>query len=349
MQNNIIKTIFITHTYFHYYFLSSINSENMESPVLFLTSSDEVYDRINTIGFKGTPCYVEKFDANVGIKQTFINNPLNTIKSIRKDIKELKSQVDQIIAKYDLKRHSKIKIFVANEKDFFTQILIRSVNKSYIFGYEDGAGSYLKSESYNIVLKLLYPIFFFIISGTIIQYYDVYGSASFYKTFYLRYPNYKKTSTPKEKVTLGLSKGKLYSKNKHVLMFTSPFFEFQILELADELKAYNIVINTFLKNGFTVFIKEHPSEKGNKISNQTKVHFLNKNEVGEFIDYFNYEFIVNFSSSIIFDVIDSDYPLDKILTIIEINNNKVNNLFNTTTNIKYRDLSCDEVEKFILK
>jgi len=187
---------------------------------------------------------------------------------------------------------------------------------------DEGIGFYvnknIKDELLSLTYRLLTPVFF----GSKLYYIKRLGVYPKIDTIYLRTPELLKNKNNKiSYIQFSLNnqiEESLEIPKGNVLLFSFPDQNYQI-QKGLKNKIIKEIAYYLNENGKKLIIKPHPRENLNELkaflSNINNIQILDNNFSGEELDYFDYEIIVNFFSSIILDLIDRKYPNKRIFTI----------------------------------
>lgn len=249
-----------------------------------------------------------------------LKKPFKSVIDYRNFFKEIKTFIISFFQNNSLDKN--INIVLGTEKDNFTQVFISYIYKQKnikkkLIAVEEGLGYYVDENFKDKLISFAYFLLTPILFNQPISYHKQLGRHKKINDVYLRLPelikqskriNYfkfdlanKSNSFPK-----GLKKGK-------VLIFSFPNADYGLNE-ERKLDVIKSIITKFENRH--IIIKPHPREQTNvfkKLNGDIKV--LIKGAIGEEINYFDYEFIVNFSSSIIIDILSTGYPSERIYTI----------------------------------
>lgn len=257
-------------------------------------------------------------------REQLFRQPFKYLKATRDNVKEAKNSIDVLHNKFDFA--SDLEIYLGTDKDVFTQLFLNNLFKNRsnrkLTLVDEGIGYYLKPSLKDKILSVLYrfltPVFF----GSRIFYIKQLGTYPKVKTIYLRAPqllevkrsdiNYIQFNLESQINMFPEMEG-----NK-VLLYSFPNQDYNlsptvkvaiIKDIALYLKQFNKVL----------VIKPHPRENTSELEimlfGNNNIQILNHTIPGEALNYFEYDFIINFFSSIIIDLIDKQFPKDKILTI----------------------------------
>lgn len=290
--------------------------------------------------------YVEMPSYKISYK-AFWKNPIKKILQYRDLINSLKNFINQYIKTYKQTENAQIIIFA--DRDIFTQILIKEIDQFYkncdIIAVEEGTGYYYKGGISKYIRKIAYRIFTPLLLGFRYRYINTFGTHPKIDTVYARLLNeipYKGNRKYLQIVEKHEAYTYIPTTENNILILSCPL---AIDGFMDELKEAKVVKSIFeiIKKAGTyhIFVKPHPREnidrlKENLIGNDYVL--IDKYIVSENIDYSKFDYIINFASSAIIDVVARGYPTDKIITIKAFPINFLNNLFNQTKIITLKEL-----------
>lgn len=260
----------------------------------------------------------EKFSIH-DLRRDFIDK----IKTYRRLIRKLKLVCSNLIEQYNL--NDSLTLNIGSDRDIFTQILINKIyekrkNKTTsLIAFEEGLGFYDKKNFLETLKTIFFPIISPVLLGEKLHFYKPMGQERHIKEVYCRFPDlipkngfsvYKKLLV-RENNTDGVYD----SKSTKALVFSFPNSAINISE-EDKIEWLSFVYKKLSIKEFV--IKLHPSEEEyskNLIKPSYNWTFLEGQYAIDKLNYFDYKYIVNFSSSVIMDVLSSNYPKKKILTI----------------------------------
>lgn len=338
-----IDFIFVVLTPFHYksylsHYQEAMNNKNVlilkES---YIDVSTWKNDKTNFIDIPE-----EKFSV-YNLKKDF----LKTIKTYRMFIRNIERFCDdELIGNYNFS--DSLTLNIGSDRDIFTQILIKkfykrpNVRKTSLVAFEEGIGFYDKPSFLESLKKLFYPVISPFLFGVKLHFNKPLGQNKHIDTVYCRFPDlipkngfsiYKKSLVKENN-----NKGVYNSKSKKALVFSFPS---STIDIAEEKKV-EWLSNLYDKLNIEEFvIKLHPrEEKYNKglIKPQYVWTFLDGQYPIEKLNYFDYKYIINFNSSIIMDVLSSNYPKKKIITISLYDKLSIASLYEQTHYISINNL-----------
>lgn len=260
-------------------------------------------------------------------RKKLFNNPFGLLKNTQQKIESIKKEITRLEKDYSFTDN--LKLLICSDKDIFTQILINQIitkkkpNRKLI-AVEEGIGFYSKVKTKDVFLSFLYKISTPIVFGIRLYYFKRLGCHPKINDIYLRVPELldkKKKDVNYIKFFLNTTSD---TNDKRIpLEGTSLLFSFPEQDLNYKAeKKINIIkqIAEHLdKEDKKLVIKPHPRENSEVLINELgtikNITILDKSVSGEEIDYFQYEFIFNFFSSIIIDILDRKYPSLRLITI----------------------------------
>lgn len=250
--------------------------------------------------------------------------PLKYLKATRLNVQDAKKEIEDLKNKYEFSEE--LEIVLGTDKDVFTQLFLNELyklsKKHKLTLVDEGIGFYTNLNYKDKVLSLVYKLVTPLLFGSRLYYIRRIGVYPKIDKIYLRAPellgskikgikyvkfNLKNKNIVKSKITKG-----------DILLYSCPNQDGNI-PLMDKISIIIDVANYLLRLNKNLTIKPHPRE--NLIELKTKlgefknIKILDNKFSGEDIDYFNYELVINFFSSVIIDLLDKDYPENRILTI----------------------------------
>ena len=257
-------------------------------------------------------------------RERLFTQPFKYFELTRENVKKAKESINELHQRFEFS--SDLEIYLGTDKDVFTQLFLNDLYKNEdnhkLTLVDEGLGYYVRPQAkdklFSLIYRILTPVFF----GSQLRYIKQLGSHPKINDVYLRAPellqdkkkhiNYIQFNLDNQNNGYReVSKGKvlLYSfPNQTYGISTSVKMEI-ITDIAQHLAKFNK----------TLVIKPHPREIVTEIQQLTDVsqniQLLNHSLPGETLDYFDYELILNFFSSIIIDLLNKKYPKKRIFTI----------------------------------
>jgi hypothetical protein len=250
--------------------------------------------------------------------------PFKNFSKTRAKLINAKNNVNSLSSEFNFSLS--LNIIICSDKDIFTQIFLNKLfdneNHRKLIAIEEGLGFYVKTNKKDQLFSLIYRMVTPVLFGTRLYYVKRLGIYPKISTIYIRALDLLPKGVS-EKIEYKTFKLNSSTERKEIVNGKFLFFSFpeQDYKMDVELKINLIedIANFALKNNKELIIKPHPREKIeliqerlNKIEN---IKIFDKKISGESLDYFDYEYIVNFFSSIILDIIENDYPESRLLTI----------------------------------
>jgi hypothetical protein len=250
--------------------------------------------------------------------------PIKNFPKTRAKLNSAKNKVNSLISEFDFSLS--LKIIICSDKDIFTQIFLNKLfdndNQRKLIAIEEGLGFYVKTNKKDQLFSLIYRMVTPVLFGTRLYYVKRLGIYPKISTIYIRALDLlpKGVTEKTEYKTFKLNSS---TERKEIVNGKCLFFSFpeQDYDMDVELKINLIedIANFALKNNKELIIKPHPREKieliQERLSNIENIKIIDKKTSGESLNYFDYEYIVNFFSSIILDIIENDYPENRLITI----------------------------------
>lgn len=312
-----IKYIFIVITPFHKLVLTQlfpklINSNNTLVLISDFVKKDELFCEMVPL---------KKYEFS---RSKLFREPFKYLNKTKKDIVEAKEDINLIKKNHNLSKD--LEIFIGTDKDVFTQLLLNDLYKcsrvKKLTVVDEGIGFYvnksMKDELLSLTYKLLTPIFF----RSKLYYIKRLGVYPKIDVIYLRTPELLKSKNNKISYIQFNLNNKIKESSEipkgKVLLFSFPDQNYNI-QKGHKYKIIKEIAFHLNENDRKLIIKPHPRENVNELkaylSNINNIQILDNNFSGEELDYFDYELIVNFFSSIILDILDRKYPNKRIFTI----------------------------------
>lgn len=280
-----------------------------------------------------------------------LKSPFEEIYRIRKILKDYKSGFK------NLNLTNELDLIIGSEKDLFTQFLIHfivSSNRSLkLTAIEEGLGYYGDLNIKDRYLKLLYKTITPVLLKFKYNYFRVLGTHPKISTVFVRFPNQLSQIKGKKYIKIEGKQAKEYFPKGEVLLLTSPLYEDKYCRKEEELELIESIVNVIESYGLSISHKAHPRELENKVEKYTlNAENISQEIVAEKIDYSNFKSIINFNSSVIIDIFESEYPMNKVITVEmfdNISNSFLNNLFNAGKVIKKGTFSAEDLEKSLME
>jgi hypothetical protein len=214
-------------------------------------------------------------------------------------------------------------VIIFSEKYLFTQIMLEKFRDSNIIAIDEGTGFYNKDSLKDKIKKILYLVFSPILfSGFSFRYFAVLGTHPLINEVYIRRPELISTVSNKikyHKIQKDASNKQVSNTTeKSILLLTSPIYEDEKLPQSEAFDLLNKTMSILTLKGYKIYLKLHPRENIDKYLNLIQTYNLQtipKQIRSEDLNYFDYKYIVHFFSSSIIDILDKDYPADRIISI----------------------------------
>lgn len=274
---------------------------------------------------QGIICEMEFLKNHEFSRKELFNKPFKYFNKTKRNIAEIKKFIRFLNSEYSFSED--LKIFIGTDKDIFTQLFLNELYskapiKKNLTLVDEGIGYYVNLDFKDRVISFIYRILTPIIFKDRLYYIKRIGIHPKINTIYLRAPellkkrrkgvNYIKFD-PGNQTKLSLK-----NTSDSILLFSFPNQDHNI---TTEYKLYLIKeISSHLEtHKKRLTIKPHPREDLNALMTGLEgiknIIVLDNKFIGENINYFDYELVLNFFSSIILDLINKNYPKNKILTI----------------------------------
>jgi len=253
--------------------------------------------------------------------QDIKEQPFKYFSIYRKRISNMRRFIYKELSQFSI--GTELSIFIGTEKDNFTQIFLNQVYKIKktrikLIAVEEGSGFY-RSEKFKDKLKqIFYRLFTPVLFNEKLEYHRQLGTDNRINEIYARLPELIPQHKNSHKIkyhryNLGRPPDSGKAIVGGILIFSFPNKNYPITDIQKREILEDLIKS--LSQGQPVYIKPHPREDLNVISSLENVVVLDKNYSGEEIEYFDYSRIINFSSSIVIDLLSSGYPSGRIYTI----------------------------------
>lgn len=260
----------------------------------------------------------ELTDFNFSRKKIF-KSPVQYLKPFQKKVFTIKEEIKVLKGTYDFSKH--LNLYFFSDKDVFSQILLQKLNFNHIVAIDEGLGYYVLLTLKDHIIAFLYRILTPVLFGQRLYYIKRMGTIPQIDEVYLRkidlLPSSKKGIIYKEFHIKSAQKQRDI-RSGSVLFFSFPEQDF-LYNPEKKLQLQRNIADYLKKNNRKLVIKPHPRENvsflRSGLADKENVVILEGNRLGEELDYFKYEFIINIFSSIILDIIDSLYPIERLITL----------------------------------
>ncbi|MBP7653141.1 hypothetical protein KA977_06945 [Candidatus Dependentiae bacterium] len=277
----------------------------------------------------------------------FLKNPLVKLLEYRRFIYSLKIKISRYVAPY---KNMSIRLIIFSEKDVFTQIFIfqlkQVADSIKITAIDEGASYYNKNKPIDYFLKIIYPPISKIFFNFPYKYYRVFGTSSVIDDVYVRWEhllNYRNPNKIYYKMKVENNGcAKQINGTRKVLIITSCLSEGRLMSKKSEIEMYNILFRSLNEAGFNIYVKIHPLESESKFLkyvNSDKINIIENIDIAEDIDFFEYAYIINFGSAVVLDMIEKNYPADRIITIDKIGISKNCSIYRMTKLATLKNIS----------
>ena len=253
-------------------------------------------------------------------RQRIFKNPIKFFRPLRKKINEIDTEIAEISARYSFSQNTIG--YLGSDKDIFTQLfLITLKNKFYkVIAVDEGLGYYVRLSLKDHLIAFIYRSLTPLLFGKRISFIKRLGTLSCIDTVYLRnvalLPSkvkgieYLEFQMKSRQFIKPIVKGK-------VLLFSFPEQDLNY-NANKKISLYVGILDQLREHGRRLVIKPHPRENVTYLRQNLKnsnVEFLDEKQLGEALQYFDYECIINVFSSVILDIVDSSYPKNRLLTL----------------------------------
>lgn len=272
---------------------------------------------------EGIGCHIEPLSNYNFSRVQIFKSPFKNLHKTRLEVNKAKREVESFFQKF--RPQNTLNVFLATDKDIFTQLFLNCLSKKRIINkltlIDEGIGYYSEINFKDKVLKVIYRTFTPIFFGERLFYIKRLGVYPGINTIYLRVPELlpqKKEGVQYKKFSLHPNGTKLDQVKKgEILLFSFPNQDYQI-EDAIKLEIIKKIALKLEKKNLSLTIKPHPREETcvlrEGLSDMRNITILENNFSGEELNYFEFEKIINFFSSVILDILANNYPKDRLIT-----------------------------------
>lgn len=338
LGEHMIDTIFIALTPFHIKsfnakYMNSFNQEN----VLILYESYLETEFGNEI--KGRIIPLPGLNFRI---YDFFETPITSVNKYRHQIGEIRNFCNRILDKVDFS--NAITINIGSDRDITTQVFLNCIYKRYpkkdirLNAFDEGSGFYDTKKFFDKIKAILFPILSPMMFGEKLYFNKPMGQDIRIDEVFCRFPQYitknGHSRYTKLDVRENLNRGEYNSNSKKALVFSFPLKDLNI-SLSSKQKWLFSIFNELDVETFV--IKLHPREEKFDMTS-IPVEFLSNKFPIQNLNYFDYKYIINFSSSIVMDLLASGYPPDKIITISFGKKFNISHLYEQTYILSTKDL-----------
>ena len=309
-----IRSLLIVRTPFHLRAMHHLFPEIMESESSLFLYGDYVDSEL----IKSNKIELKNY--NFSQKRIF-GNPLKYVIPLRRDVKEIKNTISGLRNTYDFS--DDLIIYLGSDKDVFTQLLLKRLSKltNQVIAIDEGLGFYVLTNIRDRFVQLIYGIFTPLLFGSRLHYIKRLGTHPLINKVYLRDVELlakKKKSIEYIPFEISSEQEIREIEKGTVLLYSFP--EQDYLYAADKkISKYREMAEYLKHHGRNIVIKPHPREDSevliNGLSEMDNVTILDRSQLGESIDYFEYEYIINVFSSVILDILGKNYPRNRLITL----------------------------------
>ena len=337
-----ITTIFIALTPFHYKsFLSEYEDSLKNENVLILKEKyiDERFWKESNALILNLPD--EKFSI-----YDLRNNFFKSIWKYRQSVKRIKQHNLELFERVNF--NDTLRINIGSDRDVFTQVFLNDIYRVFnqkkitLAAFEEGIGFYDKKSFFEKLKAFIFPIVSPLFFGEKLQFNKPQGIDRRINIVYCRFLELIEkngfSAYRKLKVRENTNKGTYNPESNKALVFSFPSTS---IDISEERKV-ELVSRLYEKLDIDEFvIKLHPREEKYRkelLKSEFNWTFLDGQHPLEELNYFDYKYIVNFNSSIILDILSSEYPKKKIITLSLYETLSIASLYNQTTCMTIKDL-----------
>lgn len=249
-----------------------------------------------------------------------MKKPFSEIAKHRKMVQMLRGYLKQIS---DQLRHSS-HLIIGSDKDIFTQLLFHWLRKNNpscrVVAIDEGSGYYKQDQLKDRLMTVAYRVVTPILFGMRYQYIGKLAQHQAIDEVYARYVDMIPSKSAKFDYHQILAKkveSNIFNPSQDLLLFTSPLSEDHHCDLEKERDILDQLFAFFQEKSMRVSVKPHPREKEGKYENYLgeKVHLIDGAIPAEDLNVMDFIRIMHFGSSIILDLDQRGYPLERVITL----------------------------------
>lgn len=261
-----------------------------------------------------------RIDFNAFSLRDLVRAPFSRIPEYRKRLADIRAYLEQTLSGLEIEES--LQVVIGTEKDNFTQVLLNLLyaNPAWrprLAAVEEGLGYYIKENVADRLISFMYKSLTPILFGEKLEYHKQLGTDTRIDQRYVRLPQSIPLYRGKPlKNLIGIqpitASARKEPERGKVLVFSFPNEDFGM----DDARKQELFQALFgLWEGVEVIVKPHPRESVGAFRVFPGIRIMDRGGVGEDLDYFQYEQIVNFTSSVIIDILAQGYPAERITTI----------------------------------
>lgn len=337
-----ISTLFVVLTPFHYKsFLSEYKDALKNENVLILKEKyiDERFWKESNALILNLPD--EKFSI-----YDLRGNFFNSIWKYRKSIKRIKQHNVELFDQVNF--NDALCINIGSDRDVFTQVFLNDIYRRFnqkeitLAAFEEGIGFYDEKSFFEKIKAFIFPIASLLFFGEKLHFNKPQGIDRRINIVYCRFLELIKkngfSEYKKLEVRENTNKGTYNPESNTALVFSFPSTS---IDISEERKV-ELVSRLYEKLDIDEFvIKLHPREdkyRSELLKSDFNWTFLDGQHPLEELNYFDYKYIINFNSSIILDILSSEYPKKKIITLSLYEKLSIASLYDQTSCMTINDL-----------
>ena len=256
---------------------------------------------------------------NFSQKKIFAN-PVRHIASLRQSVREIQADISLLMARFQF---DNTVIYIGSDKDVYTQILIKrlAVKTKEVIAVDEGLGFYQSTGFKDKWIQMVYGIFTPLVFGVRLYFIKRLGTLPAINTVYLRdieLLSEKRPDIEYRKFNLKAGHRVREITGGKLLFYSFPEQDY-LFPSEQKIKKYGELAAYLRDNNRTLHIKPHPRENFQELISGLRkfenVTVLDGKQLGESIDYFEYENILNVFSSIVLDIFANKYPRHRVITL----------------------------------
>lgn len=263
--------------------------------------------------------------ANDFSRRAALRNPISALLRFRGTVQHTRARLLECIGRGD----RPVELWCGQDRNVHLQLMARMLARagrlSRVIAVDEGVGYYVRPHWSRFFWRPVYTLLSPLVVGVRYDHVPVLGFWRPVTEIWLRWPEmvvvrradvtYRQIS--QERPQADRSNGVALHRN-HVLLISSPLTTDRVLRASAEQQILRKLVEGVLAAGYELTIKPHPRDPAGKFagfSGLDRTTVLDCSRSAEDLDYWSYDLILNFGSSVVMDVLAAGYPADRIITL----------------------------------
>ncbi len=280
-------------------------------------------------------------DSEFTFSSNFFYNPVR----LNNRIKSIRSFIISTLIKYKIS--DSLTLVAGSDHILFNQIMISVCRDLYtncrVIIIDEGLGFYTDRKLVDYLKIVFFNLYSFLFLKIRIYFIKPLGTHPRVTDVFLRFPEritVRRKGISYHRFEINYSQeGNFNFKRKfrRILIFSTPE---DFIGLNKKVSVIQEIITRFISYGCQIDIKPHPREVHDffEYASMSSVHVMSRHLVGEQLNYFEYDYVFNFCSSIVMDIIQLGYPGKKVFTLYTLETKKLLYLFKETNFVSIEDI-----------